>query len=373
MPITGDNIDDVDLLSRPNVTAHVDVVIETNAPPRGHPLEIVPLHGIAVRTVFKFTTGTALDEPIDYPLRYTFQFLVAMRDTADTVFVSTEIGQYYENTVCDSWLPYSAQPIQTVYEVCDSRESCARYFGPNVTVELSTDTASETDDKMLAIDDDIAAAMERMDYEEAFRVANITAITLRNGGYDESSQRLAKFRIAQRTRIAKQCERLTQLLSSSATANDPKDTSIVFVSAKDAAKFVALAGQTLTVMSYGATAAVDAAADATVLKQFLQLLDLVDRQNAVDDSQPERRRRRTRAAASSLSTAGNARSTNSIHERLQTIEGLLQSSTGPELQQIKRNLTRTVHEFMLSLCKKTPFPPKSFSELNNTSFPELYC
>lgn len=367
VPIDGNTIDaDASQENRPNVTALVDLVIETNAPPRGYPLEIVPLRGVALRTAFKFTTGSAVDEPKDYPLRYTFQFLVAVSSAAgrpeDGQFVSTVVAQYYENTVCDSWLPYSAQPIRTMYEVCDSRDACVRYFGPNVTVErMGNDggnDSDETDAKMLAIDEQIAGAMQRRDYELAFRVANITAISMRNGCFgDASGTRLAQFRDAQRTKIAEQCARLLKLLASAsapADATNDDDTSDFYVSPSDAAQFVRLAGQTLAVMSpQGETTA----EDAPVLRAFLQLLDVVD-ENA---SQRGQRRRRKRAPTPA---AGSVRNTNAIHERLQTMEALLQSSTGTELQQIKRNLTRVVHEFMLSLCKKSPFTPKSFSEFS---------
>lgn len=64
-------------------------------------MQITPLNGIALKTIFKFSTGAAADEPSDYPLKYTFQY------EADGIII--KMGEFYENMVISSQLPYSSK------------------------------------------------------------------------------------------------------------------------------------------------------------------------------------------------------------------------------------------------------------------------
>jgi hypothetical protein len=85
---------------RANITSYTDIVLETNGPPNGLALEIEPSKGVALKTIFKFSTGIAQDISTDYPLKYSFYYTVAK--------LSLKIGEYYENMLVTTELPYSS-------------------------------------------------------------------------------------------------------------------------------------------------------------------------------------------------------------------------------------------------------------------------
>lgn len=59
----------------------------------------MPTEGIALKTIFKFSTAVAIDLATDYPLKYTFKYKV------DSFTI--KIGEYYENMVAKAQLPFS--------------------------------------------------------------------------------------------------------------------------------------------------------------------------------------------------------------------------------------------------------------------------
>lgn len=66
-----------------------------------------------MKTIFKFSTGVALDDSADYPLKYNFQIVF------DGIKIS--IGDFYENMVTASLLPFSGIfcfVFQTDTDVC---------------------------------------------------------------------------------------------------------------------------------------------------------------------------------------------------------------------------------------------------------------
>lgn len=93
-PIDDSNPNDVR-----NVTTYTDVVIRTNGPPKGQPIEIEPVSGEALRTIFRFSAGMATDKPHDFPLKYIFGYVV------DGYIVY--LAEFFENTVTRTDLPYS--------------------------------------------------------------------------------------------------------------------------------------------------------------------------------------------------------------------------------------------------------------------------
>lgn len=60
-----------------------------------------------MKTFFKFSTGVAVDESDDYPLKYNFQIAF------DGLKVS--IGEFYENMVTTSQLPFSGNYFQKAF------------------------------------------------------------------------------------------------------------------------------------------------------------------------------------------------------------------------------------------------------------------
>lgn len=86
---------------RENVTSFTDVIVLTNGPPVGQPLQADPLTGESLRTLFKLSTGIANDTAEDYPMLYSFFYEVDM--------YVVPVGQYYENMVTTTDLPYSGE------------------------------------------------------------------------------------------------------------------------------------------------------------------------------------------------------------------------------------------------------------------------
>lgn len=62
---------------------------------------MTPETGVGMMTVFKFSTGVALDESDNYPLKYNF------RIAFDGIDIS--IGEFYENMFTTSLLPFSGK------------------------------------------------------------------------------------------------------------------------------------------------------------------------------------------------------------------------------------------------------------------------
>lgn len=85
--------------NRKNVTSFVDITISTNKPPVPQRLEVTPLSGNGMSTVFKFSTGVASDDEFDYPLKYTFYYVVNN--------ITITIGEFFESMVSTAVLPYS--------------------------------------------------------------------------------------------------------------------------------------------------------------------------------------------------------------------------------------------------------------------------
>lgn len=99
------------------MTSYADITITTNQPPIGKVLEVIqfkvslyhyvlkyflkvtPQSGVGLKTIFKLSTGVALDDKTDYPLKYNFQIVF------DDLKIS--IGEFYENMVTTSLFPYS--------------------------------------------------------------------------------------------------------------------------------------------------------------------------------------------------------------------------------------------------------------------------
>lgn len=64
-------------------------------------LQVTPLNGTALKTIFKISTGVAGDLDIDYPLKYKFQCQIEG--------FTINLGEYYDNMVTSAILPYSSE------------------------------------------------------------------------------------------------------------------------------------------------------------------------------------------------------------------------------------------------------------------------
>lgn len=152
-----DEVDDGNVTNRPDVTSYSELILRSNEPPSREQLDVSPKKGVAMKTMFKFSTAPAIDSPSDYPMRYKFYYQV------DKFWVM--IGDFFEHTVTSVELPYLKVPIKTMYIVCDSRKACSQVNGPNVQVTMDSPLSdSEFQSKLRAIE----GSMLRRDYSELF-------------------------------------------------------------------------------------------------------------------------------------------------------------------------------------------------------------
>lgn len=62
-----------------------------------------------------------------------------------------------------------------MYEICDSRSACSIIAGPNVTIDAVTITQDEFSNILLQM----SSSIDRMEYENAFKVALIAGISFK--------------------------------------------------------------------------------------------------------------------------------------------------------------------------------------------------
>ncbi|XP_065089861.1 uncharacterized protein LOC135711048 [Ochlerotatus camptorhynchus] len=157
-------------VSRGTVISHWDMILETNAPPKGLPLEVTPNeNGTALSTFFTFATGVAQERESDFPLLYSYWYSAEGN--------SINFANYYEVMSAETQLPYSKDGISTFYEVCDSRSACSRVDGPKITLKANPSlTPANTEFRIDAVENNFL----RGNLREATKTAFDTLITLKN-------------------------------------------------------------------------------------------------------------------------------------------------------------------------------------------------
>ncbi|KXJ71700.1 hypothetical protein RP20_CCG019898 [Aedes albopictus] len=155
---------------RGTVTSHWDMILETNAPPKGLPLEVTPIeNGTALGTFFTFSTGVAKERESDYPLVYSFGYSVEGN--------SIGFASYYEVMSAETQLPYTRSGVSTFYEVCDSRNACSRIDGPKVMLLPNPNLSqADLDHRVDAIEN----SFRRGNIIEATKIAFDAVVTLKN-------------------------------------------------------------------------------------------------------------------------------------------------------------------------------------------------
>lgn len=169
--------------TRQNVTSFYDIVLETNGAPEAYPLEVYPLFGVPMMTSFKFSTGAAKDASADFPLKYKFGYIVKN--------LKITVGEYYENTVTHTELPYS-DAIETFFEVCDNNDACASIKGPNVAVNASHKYSKDEIDFRV---EKFQTHLKRAEYSGALNVGVVLLVTLKKVLGDSSAIESTVFKI----------------------------------------------------------------------------------------------------------------------------------------------------------------------------------
>lgn len=157
-----------------NVSSYFDIILSTNGAPETFPLLVQPSMGIPMKTSFKFTTGVAKDSPTDFPLKYTFGYIVEG--------FTVNIGTFYESTVAHSQLPF-ADSIETFCDVCDNNGACSKISGQTVSAAISHNFTKADYEFML---EEFAANLKRAEYNEAINTAVVLLLTKRKLKEDSS-------------------------------------------------------------------------------------------------------------------------------------------------------------------------------------------
>lgn len=126
----GDNENNTDYLTEPvfgdPIVSYVDIVLETNSPPIPQELEVYPVEGEAMQTIFNFKTSKAQDKVIDGPILYNFGYMIK-----DTFAIFSSLSDVINtNTV----LPYSSGKFQKLYLILIQNDKffrgrCEHIFG----------------------------------------------------------------------------------------------------------------------------------------------------------------------------------------------------------------------------------------------------
>lgn len=284
--------------SRANVTSFFDIVLFTNAPPVAYPLEVSPSNGVAMLDEFKFSTGSAKDNSSDFPLLYTFGYVVDGN-------VSIVIGTFYENSVARTQLPYS-DDIATYFEVCDNNKACIRIDGPKIAANMTHKYSNkEIDFKFAEFD----MTLQRSDYDDALNTAAVLLLTLRKvEGFDGKSEE-QKIMQSMRNEI----NRLKRMDGSKINRRNNID-------------FVEMSRKITSILNI----------DENLIKEILSL----------DDRNNASRVKRT--------AAGEQIDLNSVighMKNILTLSGMLFTSKNLTLARAeKRNFVEKIHQFLPSIC-----------------------
>lgn len=160
---------------RTNVTSFYEIIVNTNGPPETLPLIVNPINSVPMKQRFKFTTGAAKDTTIDFPLKYTFGYIVNN--------LTVVIGSYYENMVAHTQLPFSDE-IETFCDVCDNNGACVKLSGPVVSATMAYNFSSDDFDFKLA---EFEATLRRNEYSESLNTAVVLIMTHRKVKGDSPS------------------------------------------------------------------------------------------------------------------------------------------------------------------------------------------
>ena len=163
--ICPESVESTTQISRNNVTSFYDINFVTNGPPQFLPLVVSPSTGIPMKSSFKFSTGVAKDSSSDFPLKYTFGYVV---NNLTVIF-----GSFYETTVATTQLPFS-DAIETFYEVCDNNGACSKVDGEKIAVIENVKYSIEEIEFKLQ---EFEATLKRGEYSKSFNVAVVFLLT----------------------------------------------------------------------------------------------------------------------------------------------------------------------------------------------------
>lgn len=289
---------------RKNATSFSDIIVTTIAPPEALSLVVEPSNGVPMKQIFKFSTGTAKDSPANFPLKYSFGYIV---DNFTVI-----IGTFYENTVALTQLPF-ANSIETFFEVCDNNGACARVAGPTVASNLAYKyNSEELEFKMGEFD----ATLRRAEYKKSLNTAVAFLLTQRNSIGDAANFEAEMLSMMQLE--------LQRLKSSNGDG---------FVYQQKVVEFVKMSKNVMSMLSIP---------DETFVDDLLSLTDTINRTSA--------RMRRTTFSQKRAAKVVN-HDTDYIKNVLSLSEILLTSTNATIVEREKGKFVAKVRQFVASLCQ----------------------
>lgn len=287
---------------RNNVTSFYDIVLSTNGPPETLPLVVSPLSGIGMKDRFKFSTGAAKDSTSDFPLKYTFGYVVNN--------LTVNIGTFYENTVASTQLPFS-DAVETFFKVCDNNGACIIVSGETVVSNKDYKyTEEEIEFKLSEFD----ATLRRADYADSFNVAVVFLLTQHK--FEKSSHE------------AKMLEMMKRELGKLKASEDSG-----FIYQQKVVEFIKISKDIMGIMEVS---------DESFVEELLSLTETIN--------QSSQRSKRATFSKNSNSKVMN-HDTDYIKNVLGLSEMLLKSNDSSVVQREKGKFVKKVHQFVTSLCQ----------------------
>lgn len=287
-----------------NVTSFNDIIVNTNGPPETLPLVVNPAVGIPMKRRFKFSTGSARDSSSNFPLKYSFGYVVNN--------LTIVIGSFYENTVAHTQLPFS-DAVETFCEVCDNNRACEVIPGPTVKANVETKYSNEEVAFKL---DEFEATLRRAEYTQSMNVAVVFLLTQRKALGDTSAYETKMLSMMK--------QQLGKLKASEGSG---------FIYQQSIIEFVRMSKTLMGIMT---------TSDESFVDELLKTTETINR---------SAKRVKRAFVAERTSSRVMSHDTDYIKNVLSLSEILLNSSNQTVVNQEKVNFMRKVRQFVTSMCQ----------------------
>ncbi|XP_076310746.1 uncharacterized protein LOC143225368 isoform X2 [Tachypleus tridentatus] len=164
-------------------TGYADIIIETNNPPIGPPLEVEPSSGNALLTKFTLdASGGWRDTPGDYPLTFMFSYRLSERDVTTPIATFSEAPPILQDVLLPG-VPGQTSDVIVQVKVCDIFDSCT-------TTDTSVTTISSFSPEYFELlNQTVSQYLNLGDNTRALSIARAAALTLSDDQYGELANR----------------------------------------------------------------------------------------------------------------------------------------------------------------------------------------
>jgi hypothetical protein len=251
----------------------------------------------------QFSTGAGKDSPNNFPLKYSFGYIVNE--------LTVSIGKFYENFIATTQLPFSDN-ITTFFDICDNNNACNRVFGEIVSANLEYEYSKEEVEFKLQ---EFESTLKRSEYSKSFNTAVVFVLTK------------PKFTSHESDSDAKMLNMLKNELNKLKS-----DESSGFMYQQNVVEFIEMSKNLMSILK---------AADETFIEDLLSLSEQI--------KAAQRSKRAT--FTSKLSSNVVSHDVNYMKNILELSDMLLKSENESVANREKGKIVKKVHEFVVTLCQ----------------------